>query len=153
MLQLWNIFILNDAVAAPSLFKLNSFIFTYSTIFPSLPLCVTFWFFPSLPPSSQRRSWIWTRASGRTSMSSQELWNFSSVSFLSRSCRTDSSPTSWRQSVSVSDGLFNNYVLMLPSSKHSKMPLKAFYRDNEQVHFSPGQLWFNVECINIKKWD
>lgn len=84
---------------------------SYCLAFCSLPLTMSVWISlssssssPSPAPPlfliSQRRSWIWKRATGRTSMSSQELWNFFSVSFLSPWCHLASSPTSWRQSVS-----------------------------------------------------
>lgn len=53
-----------------------------------------------LLPVSQRKSWIWTSVTGRTFMSSQELWNFSFASFPSPWCPSASSPTLWRQSVS-----------------------------------------------------
>lgn len=48
----------------------------------------------------QRKSWTWTRVTGKTFMSSQEPWNFSFASFLSPWCPSASSPTLWRQSVS-----------------------------------------------------
>lgn len=69
-----------------------------------------------LLPVSQKRSWIWTRATGRTFTSSRGLWNCSSVSFPSPWCPSASSQTLWRQSVSSQLHLQSNrsfFFLML----------------------------------------
>ncbi len=85
----------------PLLFILHFLLFTSSPClceFLPVPLILSSPLFSLL--LSQRRSWTWTRANGRTFTSSQELWNFSFASYLSPWCRSASSPTSWRQSVS-----------------------------------------------------
>lgn len=83
---------------------------------------------------SQRRSSTWTRASGRTSMSSRELWNCSSVSFPSRWCPTTSSAMWWTPSVSGHGGR-GHYI----SSNHLFSSWVRFHDRN-----------WTIVCLNYK---
>lgn len=150
---------LNDAVTAATLFSFLIWILTLCLSF-SLALHFTHSFWPCLsdflavlPPSlppipvSQRRSWIWTRASGRTSMSSQELWNFSFASFLSPWCPTASSRTSWRQSVSDQ---FHYHSLCLTRSPLLQWHLSLITLRQKWKHFCCLITAYRV-CLKLKQ--
>lgn len=97
---------LNDTVtSSPKSNSLSLFLILSCPLFTSSDsCCLNFSPDPSssapLLSVSQRKSWTWTRVTGKTFMSSQELWNYSFASFPSPWCPSASSPTLWRQSVS-----------------------------------------------------